>query len=126
MHSLKKLFFHSPAHYIAAVIISVAVMIFRFFTLPEDTGSQYAWYEVLSVSGYVTFLIGGLFAVAHLGAFDIFGYAFSPGRMGKVRKYRDYTDYQQQKQEKRAKEGGAFVPYFLVGIVLFLISLLFA
>lgn len=126
MYSLKKLFFQSPGHYIAALILAVAVGAFRFSTLPEGIDARFVWYEVLSVSGYVTFLIGALLTVSYLGAFDLFGYAFSPGRMGEHRKYKDFVHYSNQKAEKRARGGYFFVPYYVVGIVVVLVSGLFS
>lgn len=126
MYSLKKLFIHSPGHYIAAVILAVAVGAFRYSTLPEDIDFRFICYEVLSVSGYVTFLIGALLTVSYFGAFDLFGFVFSPGNSGEKRKYRDYAQYSQKKAEKRARERYFFVPYFVVGVVVVLLSLVFA
>ena len=125
MYKLKKFFLQSPGHYIAALILTVAVGAFRYFALPEEVGTQFALYEVLSVSGFVTFLIGGLMTVAYFGAFDLFGYVFSPGRSGENKKYRDYADYSEKTAQKRARDGYYFVPYYVVGIVVVLVSLLF-
>lgn len=141
MQFLKKTFIHSPGHYIAALILAVMVGAFRFATLLEGIDDQlawyetlaasgmegidprFAWYEILSVSGYVTFLIGALLTVAYFGAFDLFSYAFTPNRTGK---YRNYTDYSQKKAEKRARGNYYFVPYYVVGIAVVLISYLFS
>lgn len=66
MHALKKFLVHSPGHYIASVILTAAVGVFRYFTLPEGVGSRFALYEILSVSGFVTFLIGALMTVSYV------------------------------------------------------------
>lgn len=126
MYLLRKIFLHSPVHYAVAVVLAVVVAVLRFAALPADAGAQFAWYESLSVSGYVTFLIGALITVAYYGAFDIFTYAFSAGRFGKGKKYKNYADYSVSKSERRSRENYYFVPYFVVGVVVFLISLLFA
>ena len=126
MHTLRKFFFRSPGHYIVALILTAAVGAFRFFTLPEEVGTWFALYETFSVSGFVTFLIGALLTVAYFGAFDLFGYVFSPGRVGEQRKYKNYTEYSHKKAEKRARDGYYFVPYFVVGAIVVLISFLFA
>lgn len=126
MYFLKKIFVHSPGHYIAALILAVAVGAFRFSTLPEGISARFTWYEILSVSGYVTFLIGALLTVSYFGAFDIFGYAFSTFRAAEKRKYKDYVQYSQQKAEKRSRGKYYFVPYYVVGIAVVLISKLFA
>ena len=126
MYSLRKIFFHSPGHYIVALVIAVAVGLFRFSTLPVGISPWFVAYEVLSVSGYVTFLIGGLMTVSYFGAFDLFGFVFTPrGRNGQ-KKYKNYTEYTEKKTESRAREGYFFVPYFVVGFVLVLISWFFA
>lgn len=126
MYKLKKFFFQSPGHYIGAVILTAVVAALRYFALPEGVDAGFKWYESLSVSGYVTFFVGALMMVAYWGAFDLFGYVFSPGRMGGHRKYKDYADYSSQKMAKRAKTGCYFVPYFVVGILVVLISTLFS
>lgn len=126
MYSLKKIFFHSAGHYIAAVVLAVAMGAFRYYTLPEGIDIRYTWYEVLSVSGYVTFLVGGLLTVAHFGAFDLFSYVFSPGRVGEHRKYKSFAHYTQAKEEKRARGNYVFVPYYVVGALVVLVSMLFA
>lgn len=125
MYRLKKFFVHSPGHYIGAAILAVAVGIFRYCTLAEGVSTRLACYEIFSVAGFVTVLIGMLLTVAYLGAFDLFGYVFSPGRTGEHRKYKSYADYCQQKAEKRAREQLFFVPYYVVGVVLVLIACLF-
>lgn len=122
MYSLKKFFFQSSGHYLAALFLAAAVAAFRFSTLPDGIDVWYVCYEILSVAGYVTFLVGGLMTVTYFGAFDLFGFVFSPGQ----KKFKNYADYTQKKTEKRAREGYFFVPYYVVGIVLVLISLLFA
>lgn len=125
MYLLKKIFVQSPGHYIAALLLDAAVGIFRFTTLPQGIGARFLWREVLSVSGSVTLLIGGLLTVAYFGAFDLFGYVFSPGRFGENRKYKDYAQYSQKMAERRASGGYSFVPYYVVGTVVALSSLLF-
>lgn len=126
MYALKKFFFRSPWHYLCASIVAIAMGLFRFFTLGADVSPRFMWFEILSVSGFVTCLIGALLLVAYWGAFDLFGYVFSPGRTGEHRKFANYADYTQKKEEKRARNGWYFVPYFVVGIVLMLISMLFS
>lgn len=122
MYSLKKFFCNFPGHYLAACILAVAVGLFRYFTLPEGLILSYLWYEVLSVSGYVVVLVGALFTVSYYGAFDLFGYVFSTERS----KYKNYVDYSEQKYVKRAREGYFFVPYYVVGIAIVIISRFFS
>ena len=122
MHSLKKFFCQSPGHYIGAGVLAVAVGLFRYFTLPVNVGFRFACYEIFSVSGFATILIAMLLTTAYFGAFDLFGYVFG----GNKRKYRDYADYSVKRTEARERDGFIFVPYYVVGLVVLLISFLFA
>lgn len=125
MYSLKKLFAQSPGHYLIALLLSVIIGLFRYSTLPEGLSAAYIWYEILSVSGSVTFLVGALLTVSHFGAFDIFSFAFSPSRMGEHRKYKNYAEYSNDRTAKRTRLGYIFVPYYVVGVVVVLLSRLF-
>ena len=125
MDFLRKIFVHSPVHYIAAFLVAVAAAVYRFVTLPDGVGLQLLWYEMLSVSGMVTFLIGGLLAVAYFGAFDIFTYAFTEGPFNKNRKYKSYAHYSQAREASRTRANYYFLPYFIVGLVVYLMSYLF-
>lgn len=125
MYSLKRIFFQSPGHYLAALILALGIGWFRFSALADGIDFRFAMYETLSVSGCVTFLIGALMTVSYLGAFDLFGFVFSPGRSGEHRKYKDYVHYSQEKAEKRAGGAYYFVPYYVIGAVVFLLSKLF-
>ena len=136
MDALKKIFGQSIWNYVAAMVLAAAMGVFRFTTLLEgvdpelgwlktlsiygleELSPRFVWYEILSLSGMVTFLVGALLMVAHWGAFDMFGYVFSPGRG----KYQDYADYSQKKTENRNKTGYIFVPFFVVGVVLVIVS----
>lgn len=122
MDFLKKYFGQSLWNYLAAVLMAVATGVFRYVMLPKEIDAGFLWYEVLSVAGFMTFLIGALLMVAHFGAFDIFSYVFSPGR----RKYKDYTEYSQHKEKTRSKDGYFFMPFFVVGVLVVLVSTFFA
>ena len=124
MYTLRKIFVHSPGHYVAAAILAAAVFLFRWMNLPEEVGTAFAVYECLSVSGGVTFLVGALFTVTYFGAFELFTYVFAKG--GGKKKYKNYAQYANEQEEKRGREAFYFVPYMAVGVVVFLISFLLA
>lgn len=126
MSSIFYLIFRFPGHYLASLVLALLAGLFRFSTLPEGIDQTLVWYEVLSVAGCVTVLIGALFTVSYYGAFDIFGYAFSSDRKSEHRRYKDYVDYSEKKIAKRAREGYFFVPYYVVGIAIVVISRFFA
>lgn len=125
MYSLRKFFLHSPGHYFAAVILAVVVAGFRLYMLPWNGDNLwFALYDSISVAGGVTFLVGALLAVTYFGAFDLFGYVFL--RAAEKQNYKSYAHYANAKEEKRGKVAYYFVPYFVVGAVVFLLSFLFA
>ena len=126
MYFLKKFLVQSPGHYVLALFLAVIIGLFRFSTLPEGVSPSYQWYEIFSVSGSVTFLVGALLTVSHFGAFDLFGYVFSSNGTGERKKYKNYADYTIDRTAKRTKVGYIFVPYYVVGAVVALISRLFA
>lgn len=126
MYSLRKFFLHSPGHYIGAALVVAAVTAFRMFMLPVGVAARFAWYDSLSVAGGVTFFVGALLTVAYFGAFNLFGYVFSPGRLGEHRKYKSFAHYCQIQEENRARQAYYFVPYYVVGIGVLLFSLLLA
>lgn len=126
MDALKKALFRSPWYYVAALVLSAVIGVARYFALGEGVYIGFALYDCISVAGGVTFLVGGLFAVAHFGAFDMFSYVFSPDRLAGKQKYKSFAHYSQAMEEKRGRQGYTFLPFFVVGIVVFLISLLFA
>lgn len=124
MYTLKKFFLHSPGHYVASLILAVAVFLFRWYNLSETVGIGFAVYDCLSVAGGVTFLVGALFTVSYFGAFDLFAYVFA--RAFEKKHYKSYAHYANEKEEKRGRERYYFVPYLVVGTVVFLLSLLLA
>ena len=63
---------------------------------------------------------------SYFGAFNLFGYVFSPGRLGEHRKYKSFAHYCQIQEENRARQAYYFVPYYVVGIGVLLFSLLLA
>ena len=94
MYTLKKFFLHSPGHYVASLILAIAVFLFRWFNLSEDVGFGFAVYDCLSVAGGVTFLVGALFTVSYFGAFDLFSYVFA--RAFEKKHYKSYAAISEQ------------------------------
>ena len=126
MYVLRKIFLHSPVHYVIAACIAAAMTAFRMAMLPEDVYARFAWYDSLSTAGMFTFLVGALLTVSYFGAFNLFGYVFSPDRLGEHKKYKSYAHYCQVKDENRGRQAYYFVPYYAVGVVVFLVSYFFA
>ena len=51
MNALKKIFGQSIWNYVAAVVLAVAVGVFRFVMPPKGVDVRFMWSEILSVSG---------------------------------------------------------------------------
>ena len=119
MNFIKKLFVHSLGHYIAALIMNLVIIAVYVGVYGIDI--KLNWYNAVSVSGFVTMLIGALFMVAFMGVFDLFGYTASR-LSGKNHKYSDYTQYHLSKMERRNNSGYYFMPYFIVGFIVFMVS----
>lgn len=125
MDALRKSLFQSPWPYVAALVLSLIVAVARYFALGDGVELRFALFECISVAGGITFFVGALLAVTHFGAFDMFAYVFSPDRLAGKSKYKSFAHYASAMEEKRGREGYFFLPFFVVGIVVYLISLLF-
>lgn len=82
------------------------------------------YFDALTVSGAVTFLIGLLMLAWYFGAFDTFGFAFTNIFREPGQRYKSLYDYSEIKKEKRVKGGYVFIPFITVGLAFFLIGLL--
>ena len=119
MSIIRRLFLHSPIHYVVAFVITaavgLAVLFSRGFDKPEF------WMDALTAGGAVAVFFGLLLLVARLGAFDTFSYSFKKVR-GRVDK--DLYEYSEASAEKRSKQEYTFMPYITVGAVVIVIGVL--
>ena len=113
MDILRKLFFHSPIHYITALVIGTALTLLRLIS--TDFSLLIHYIDALTIAGAIVFLLGMLGVVSRLGAFDTFAYSFSTFR--RQSKYRDLYDYKEKKNEKASRKELTFMPYITVGAV---------
>ena len=122
MKVLKRLFVHPWKAYIAPVVVCVLLallaLIFRGFTRRAN------YYDALTLSGVATVLLGLLRMVWYFGAFDTFGYGFSALFRERDKRYASLYEYSEAKKEKRSKGGWTFMPYIMVGTVVFVVGLL--
>lgn len=84
----------------------------------------YYYRDSLFLAGMVVVFVGGLAIVANFGIFDIFSYY--PGRKkkenGKKENYGDYVE--RKKLERSADRNLYFLPYFIVGSIFLVASLI--
>jgi hypothetical protein len=118
---IRKLFLHSLARYIAAVIVAIIVGVICLITKGFEYRISYV--NAFSVGGAIVFFLGLLQAVSFYGAFEIFGYSASSFR-GKERRYKDYYEYQKAKELKRSQSELVYIPFIVVGAVFFVIGMI--
>ena len=119
MKFLREYVFHPPIHYGVAFGLNVFLVLLVLFLKGFDR--ILAYIDAFSVAGAVSVLFGLLMLVTSLGAFNMFGYAFSGFRT--ERKYKDLYEYTVAKQEKVSKQKKIYIPYIVVGVVFLIISL---
>lgn len=118
MSFLNKYFFHSPMHYLAALVMNIVLMLIVLFLNGFDKVIYYV--NACSVAGAISVLWGMLLCVTAAGAFHTFGYAISTFRA--ERKYQDLYEYTVAKEEKNSKQKKTYMAYIVVGVVFLLIS----
>lgn len=119
MRFFKKLFFHSPFHYLISlgilIVYSVIYLAFRDFAVVLIP-------DAIISGGLLIMFLGLLFLCAYFGAFDTFAYAFSARRGNEKRKYDDLVDYTTSKQRERKLKDWFFMPYIVMGIIYMIIG----
>ena len=120
MEFLRKYIFHSPAHYGIAVGLNILIVILMLCS--RGANFLLAYVDAFSTAGAVSVLFGLLLLVAGLGAFNIFGFAFS-GIRGE-RKYKDFYEYTVAKEEKQTRQKKIYMPYIVVGLIFLVVSFL--
>lgn len=118
MNFFRKYFFHSPVSYGIALALNVFFVLLVLCLKGFDQTIFYV--DAFSVAGAVSVLFGLLLWTSEAGAFSTFGYAFSTFRS--ERKYKDLYEYTKAKEEKRAKHKKTYMPFIVVGVVFFLVS----
>ena len=103
MSIFRRLFFHSPKRYIAAVVMNLVFSLIVLLVRGFDQLIFY--YDALTAAGAISIFFGLLLLVAYFGAFDVFGFAISMFRGGgsdaSLRRDRDLYDYRNRKKEER-------------------------
>ncbi len=80
--------------------------------------------------GLICVLVGGLAWVSSVGGFDGIGYStyyvFVGTRAKSIeeRKYKNYADYMKQKEQERRGKFYTITPYFIIGGILLIVSVI--
>ena len=121
MNLFKKLFLHSLNIYIIAFVISLAIT-FLYMFLNEM--SFYYFVNGLTIAGLILIIVGGLMTTSYFGSFDMFNYSFGKILRYKKNKNIKLPEYVEQQNIKRKSQDLYFMPYYVVGGLTLLISLL--
>lgn len=120
MQKIKKLFFHSPIKYITLLFIGLFITII--YLLNNNFTYLRDYSDGLFISGAIIFFCGALSFVTYFGAFDIFSYNIKRLSKNGREKYKSLYDYSVKREENNKKLNYPFIPYFVVGIFLVIIS----
>jgi hypothetical protein len=110
------------------LVTLTALGIFLGVLIGKGDYSVYGYEEACLFPGAIIILVGLLFVVASLGAFDIFAFGFrsvfshmnpDPNH---VEKYRDYVQYREVKKDERAYHKPYLWPFWIIGVA-FLIAM---
>ena len=115
--------------FVACLLIGVAIVCLYNFGHQialkiNPWGLAYYYRDSFFLAGMVVVSAGGLAICANFGIFDIFSYY--PGRKKKENgKKENYGDYVQRKQLERSSDRNLyFLPYFIVGSIFLIVSLI--
>ena len=116
MYFFKKYFLHSVKRYISAIILGLTILLLNLWSKGSDQTINYM--DGLFIAGFAILCIGGLSVLNYFGAYDFFSYAFYRKKASM-----DYHEFVGQKETNRKNRNIPFGPYFVVGILFILISL---
>ncbi len=121
MNLFKKLFIHSLSRYVAALGMTIALALI--YVSLNGTVIQ-MFINGFELAGFVTILIGGLMTTSYFGSFDTFGYSFGKVLNYKKNKGISFADYVEQKNISRKAQPLYFMPYYAVGTIILILSLI--
>lgn len=116
MKLFKKLFLHSFKHYMIALGAIVGLVII-FMWIDKFNLKQYP--SAFVSAGLLVTFTGLLLLLGYLGAYDTLGYAFTTFKTRSRRPYKDLVEYSEVKQRARKLKDYFFVPYIVVGLIVF-------
>lgn len=122
MRKFKNLFFHSPKKYIISLLIGLIITLCFLFQSNFVYLRNYV--DGLFIGGATIFSVGALSLVSYFGAFDLFSYNIKRFSKDGRDKYKSLYDYTVIMKEERKNLDYPFIPYFVVGTILLIISVI--
>lgn len=120
MNLFKNIFLHSPIKYLILFLVASLIVLTNLFL--NGFSYLYLYVDGFFISGFSLILVGFLSLLNYFGAYDFWSYAFSKKKTNnyKVRLY----EFSEEKKEKRKLKPLPFGPYFGVGIVFLVVSII--
>lgn len=122
MNWIKRVFIHSWQRYLISFCLAIVLSLIYLCTRGFQTLIYYI--DAFAIAGAIVFLCGALSLISYFGGFDTIRYGLASFRSGGRAKYEDLYDYSIQKKEERKHGHFTFVPYFIVGAIFIIISLI--
>lgn len=115
-----KIFFHSWKKYIISCMIGIVITIVGLVLNGFNLLIYYA--NCTFVAGFSLVCVGGFSVVNYLGGYDFISYTFAKRNRDGIKL--QYSQYIESKEIKRKANNLPFSPYFVVGGVFLLISII--
>ena len=120
MTFIKNVFFHSPIKYLILFLVATGIVLINLIL--NSFTVLYFYVDGFFIAGFSLILVGVLSLLNYFGAYDFWSYAFS--RKKKDDHRMPIYDYSEEKKRKRKLKPLPFGPYFGVGILFFVISII--
>lgn len=117
MYLLRRLFEHSWKRYLITLLLGAAIVITYLYLKGFDIIINYI--NGFFISGFALLCIGGLSLLSFFGAYDFFSYAFYRKKASQ-----SFNEYVEKKELKRKGNNLTCGPYFGLGLILVIISLI--
>ena len=118
MNFIKKLFIHSLAKYI--ILFCLGLILMLIYLLTNGFNLLINYMDATFIVGAAILICGGISLINYFGAYDFWGYAFSLKKQRSMN--RSLYQYSEIMKGERIKKGYAFGPYFAVGAIFLVIS----
>jgi hypothetical protein len=120
MKLIKDTFFHSPIKYAILFVIACIIVLINGFIKGFDFLIVYI--DGFFIAGISMILVGGLSLLNFFGAYDFWSYTFSKRNPNGTKK--PLYEYSIERKEKRNRGNLPFGPYFIVGLLFLIISII--
>ncbi|MDE6947732.1 MAG: DUF3899 domain-containing protein [Anaeroplasmataceae bacterium] len=116
----KTIFLHSWIKYLSCVIYGIVIIVV--YNSFREWSKLVNYIDAIFIAGFSLVCIGGLSIVNNLGTFDIFTHMFVRSKENQPKP--SLYEYSNSKKEKRYKNRFYCIPYFVLGVLYIIISVI--